>query len=215
MQSNRTYTLNWYFLVPFLIWCVLGGILLYSYDQRSLFAFANGHYNDWLDIYMVWLSNMGEALFMSILVLLVFVLTPFRHRWFLMGAILCTAIPALITQGIKFGIGAPRPMSVYARETWVHHLEAWPLLHANSFPSGHTTGAFSLYCFLSLSMPARYRAFGLFFFGLALGAGYARMYLAAHFFADVYAGSIIGTGVALLVFQLVRYIQYRYLYKRG
>jgi len=189
--------------------------MLYTWDQRTLFAFVNGHYNTTADWVMVGLSHMGEALFMSLLLLIVFVITPFRHRWFLLGAILCTAIPALITQGVKFSIGAPRPMSVYEHQAWVHHLQSWPLLHANSFPSGHTTGAFSMYCFLSLSMPQRYRYMGLLFFLLALSTAYARIYLAAHFFADVYAGSIIGTLVAILVFQLVRYMQYRYLYKHS
>jgi membrane-associated phospholipid phosphatase len=215
LPSNKKYILNLYFLVPFLAWCIAGAGLLYCYDQYTLFSFVNGHYSDWSDTGMVWLSNMGEALFMSVLLVIVFILTPFRHRWFILGAVLCTAIPALITQGFKFYFAAPRPMTVYAQETWVRHLDSWPLLHANSFPSGHATGAFSLYCFLSLSMPARYRFLGALFFLLALGTGYARMYLAAHFFADVYAGSIIGTLVALLVFQLVRYLQDRYLYKRG
>lgn len=213
MRITGPYTLNRFFLLPFVLWCITGAALLSLFGQQTLFAFANGHYNGLSDVFMVYFSDMGEALFMACLTLFVFLLTPFRHRWFLLGAVLCTAVPALLTQAIKFMVAAPRPMTVYAQETWIRHLDAWPLLHANSFPSGHTTGAFSMYCFLSLSMPVKYKPLGLLFFLLGLCTAYARMYLAAHFFLDIYVGSIIGTLVALLVFQFVRYLQQRYLYK--
>jgi membrane-associated phospholipid phosphatase len=34
--------------------------------------------------------------------------------------------------------------------------------------------------------------------------GYSRMYVAAHFFADVYVGSILGVSFTLLVIALMR-----------
>jgi membrane-associated phospholipid phosphatase len=71
----------------------------------------------------------------------------------------------------------------------------------HSFPSGHTCAAFSLFTFLSLLASARYQPLGLLFFILAALVGYTRMYLAAHFFADVYAGSILGTIGTILLWQ--------------
>jgi membrane-associated phospholipid phosphatase len=65
-----------------------------------------------------------------------------------------------------------------------------------SFPSGHTCGAFSLYCLLSMLLVPKYKWLGMVCFIFAISTAYSRIYLAAHFFEDVYAGSIIGTCIA-------------------
>jgi membrane-associated phospholipid phosphatase len=59
-----------------------------------------------------------------------------------------------------------------------------------SFPSGHTTTAFALFFCLSLMTKSRYAA--LFFFISAFLVGVSRIYLLQHFFADTYAGALIG-----------------------
>jgi membrane-associated phospholipid phosphatase len=88
----------------------------------------------------------------------------------------------------------------------MHYRPEWPVLLERSFPSGHSEGAFSFLCFLSLLLPYRYNKLGILFFLLALTVCYSRIYLAAHFFEDVYAGSIIGTVATTLIFSfMVRY----------
>jgi membrane-associated phospholipid phosphatase len=59
-----------------------------------------------------------------------------------------------------------------------------------SFPSGHTATAFALFFCLSLMTKNRYVA--LLFFVLAFLVGLSRMYLLQHFFADTYAGALLG-----------------------
>jgi membrane-associated phospholipid phosphatase len=72
-------------------------------------------------------------------------------------------------------------------------------LHSNnSFPSGHATTAFSIFCLLSILYVDR--RYGVLFFILALMASYSRIYIGQHFFADIYAGSIIGVGTTLIIF---------------
>ncbi len=213
MPAPKEHSLNPYFFIPFVLWCIVGGILLSVYDQQTLFAVVNTHYSSFANVLMQCCSFMGEAMFIIPFLLFIFFLPRFRNRWFFIMAIICVALPALITQWLKFSFRSPRPMAVYEHQPWVHYINTWPLLHANSFPSGHTTGAFSMYCFLALVMPYQYRSLGLVFFILAITTAYARLYLAAHFFADVYAASIVGTLVALVAYRFVNYIQYRYFYK--
>lgn len=204
---------NPYFFVPFLLWCIGGGYLLFHYDSTVLFSFINQHYHSVLDPVMECFSRLGEGGMIIVVGLCFLMMKPFRNPYFFAAAVLCTVIPSLITQLIKHQVAAPRPMTVYAAQPWVHHLKHWALLHNNSFPSGHTTGAFSFFCLLSCIMPKNYRAWGLFFFFFALITGYSRVYLAAHFFADVYVGSIIGTCISFMICSLIFYFKTRKIQK--
>jgi membrane-associated phospholipid phosphatase len=198
---------NYYFFVPFLLWVVLGCFLLFSFDSTALFSFINGHHYPFLDTLMELLNRLGEGWVITLLALCFFLLKPFRNSWFFMAAALSNILPALLTQLIKYQIDAPRPMSLYDGQPWVHHLAHWDLLHNNSFPSGHTTGAFSLMCLLACVMPRRLRFLGILFFILALSVAYARVYLAAHFFLDIYIGSIIGAMSAFMIMLVVFYFK--------
>ncbi len=159
-------------------------------------------------------NYLGEGWGIIFISFSVFLLKPFRNFWFFLTTSLCTIVPSLLTQWIKYQVDAPRPISVFGKETWLRHLDNWALLHNNSFPSGHTTGAFSLMCFLACAIHLRYRYLGLLFFVLALMVGYARVYLAAHFFLDVYVGSIIGTLLSFIVCILVYRYKEHHLQKR-
>jgi membrane-associated phospholipid phosphatase len=65
-----------------------------------------------------------------------------------------------------------------------------PMLNSLSFPSGHSTSAFSAAVVLTYLTPKKY--YGFVFLLLAIIIGYSRMYLSEHFFEDVVGGSAIG-----------------------
>jgi membrane-associated phospholipid phosphatase len=75
----------------------------------------------------------------------------------------------------------------------------------NSFPSGHTTSAFSF--FAGLSFLVQNKSFKLFFLGLAVFTAFTRIYLLQHFLIDTCIGSVIGTTITLLI--------YLFLYQNG
>ncbi|MFY0255072.1 phosphatase PAP2 family protein [Chitinophaga sp. 30R24] len=64
-----------------------------------------------------------------------------------------------------------------------------------SFPSGHTSSAFSTATSLSRAYPKWYIIAPSFLW--AASVGYSRMYLGVHYPTDVAAGAILGTGTAL------------------
>lgn len=66
-----------------------------------------------------------------------------------------------------------------------------------SFPSGHTSTAFTTATMLSLSYPKWYVVVPA--YAWAGVAAYSRMALGVHYPSDVLVGALIGTGVALLV----------------
>lgn len=65
-----------------------------------------------------------------------------------------------------------------------------------SFPSGHTTGAFTIGVMVSLFCPSA----TFIFISLASLVGISRIYLGVHYPSDVLAGVILGSISSLLVF---------------
>lgn len=198
---------NPFFLVPFVVWVVVGGVLLATNDGETLFRFVNLNHNAFLDELMYRSTLLGEGAAITLVLLVLLGAKPLRNWWYFTAAILSTVIPSLIVQAIKRNVGAPRPLKFFSEAEWIHRLEFWPRLMENSFPSGHTTGAFCFFTFLAFLLPAKHRVWGVLFFLLALLVAYSRIYLAVHFFADVYVGSIIGTCFTLIIITLMNRYQ--------
>lgn len=199
MQKPYT-SYNPFFIWPFVVWLVGGGIILLTHSSEDIFRFVNQNHNGFLDVFMYRSTMLGEGAVIVLVLLLLLGARQFRNWWYFVAAILSNVVPSLIIQLIKRSVGAPRPLKLFEEAEWIHTLPEWPRLMENSFPSGHTCGAFCFFTFLSFILPAKYRPLGLLFFMLALIVAYSRIYLAVHFFADVYVGSVIGTAFVMLIF---------------
>lgn len=112
------------------------------------------------------------------------------------GAILLTTI---VTTALKYGINRTRPYNEYPT---LFHART----HTNqySFPSGHTSSAFSTATSLSLAYPKWYVIAPSYLY--ACGVGYSRMYLGVHYPSDVIAGAIIGTACSFLSFKIEKWL---------
>lgn len=199
---------NPWFNIPFLLWALLGSVLLLIFDRRALFSTVNLHHNHFGDVMMYYLSIIGsDGVTFILLGLLLF--KSCRNWWYVIAAVVCNAVPALLIQALKAIFHVARPLKYYEQTgdiKWIHFDASWGsmLTGDNSFPSGHSGGIFSLCCFLSLILPKHRSAWGIGLLLFALLVGYSRMYLAAHFFADVFAGSMVGTTTTLFCFALMR-----------
>jgi membrane-associated phospholipid phosphatase len=178
---------------------ICGGLAIMLFDQRFLFAFVNTNHNIIFDYTMTYVTWMGEGFFGVTIMLLLLTQKRFRNRRYFFTAVLCNAVPAILVQIIKAYYNEPRPMSVFNKAAWIHMLPQWEVLMENSFPSGHTSAAFCLFAFLSMMLTEKFSKYGFLFFLLALSVAYSRLYLAAHFFLDVYVSSMIGVGFTYLV----------------
>jgi membrane-associated phospholipid phosphatase len=78
----------------------------------------------------------------------------------------------------------------------VRVIQGYYMNREHSFPSGHTTTAFTLALLLAAIVR---KNFWVYFFPLiAFFVGYSRVYLAQHFVGDVLAGICVGTVSAYL-----------------
>lgn len=100
-------------------------------------------------------------------------------------------ISTAISTAMKYTFNRPRPFETYPDEITKLSSGGSP-----SFPSGHTSTAFSTATSLSLAYPKWYIITPAFIWAGAVG--YSRMDLGVHYPSDVLMGAIVGAGSAVL-----------------
>ncbi len=121
-----------------------------------------------------------------------------RVFWLILLSVYLT--DRVATENIKKAVGRPRPLND-ANKPWNEHVRIIPdevLRGNNSFPSGHTSGTFSLITPIFWYTRNRKVKAGL--FGWACLQGFSRVYTAAHFPFCVLMGGLLGFGVGTLIF---------------
>ncbi len=187
---------NFLFIVPYLLFLSLGCVLIILNTKAEKHLEFNAFHSNVFDYFFYYFTFLGDGL---VAVLVTIILLTVKYRYALLVGVSNT-ISALITQFLKHGVfdNMVRPKKFFEG---VHDLYFVPGVDNylyNSFPSGHSTCAFSLY--LSLSLILKNKMMKFVFFLIALLVGYSRVYLSQHFFEDVYSGSIIGVSVTLMVY---------------
>jgi membrane-associated phospholipid phosphatase len=188
------------FLVTYLVLLVAVGGILLSTPKHTAFFFVNGHHTPFFDQFFRPFTNVGDGIFYALVTLgLLFV----RFRWALVSLV-CFALTSLAAQVGKQLIftGHPRPFRYFGENPGfppLHVVEGVVMGTLKSFPSGHSTSAFSV--FLLLTLVVKDKRWGYVFVLLAAAAAYSRVYLAQHFVEDVYAGSVLGTVFTLALVQ--------------
>lgn len=189
---------NKFFFLPFCFWLGTGAILLHFCTKPEVFLFVNAHHDRFFDYLMGFMTYLAGGWALVIISLILLGTRRFKAFWLLIIAFLASGAVAQI---LKMYYHEPRPALYFEGKGIILHSLSWVPLHKmNSFPSGHSTAAFSIFCFLALIVNNK-RWGGIFFF-LAFLAAYSRVYLSQHFLGDVYAGSIIGTFVTLAIYCL-------------
>jgi len=103
-------------------------------------------------------------------------------------------LSAAISGIIKKTVKEPRPFVTYPE------IQKLTKAGSESFPSGHTTDAFSMATSLTIAYPKWYVAVPAYTYASAIG--YSRMHLGVHYPGDVLAGAIIGSGTAFLTHKI-------------
>lgn len=104
-------------------------------------------------------------------------------------------VTAVTTMGLKYLVGRPRPYQAYPDDLVCVKPEWSP-----SFPSGHTSMAFSTATSLSLQYPRWYVAVPA--LAWASAVGFSRMYLGVHYPSDVLTGALIGAASAYVTYRV-------------
>lgn len=192
---------NRIFFISVLLLAVAGGIYLFDYEKPELIYLLSQHRSSFNNLFFTYLTKMGEG-YVYIVAGLLFMTYKLRHSLFI-------ALIGFFVMGFSFALKSyfsiDRPLAFLQKNNLLDEIILVPNveLHsgASSFPSGHTMSAFAFYCFLILVLPSKKRIiFPL--LSIALGVALSRVYLVQHFFADVYAGGMIGILVAVFFYWL-------------
>lgn len=177
-------------------------VFIAVYGKNESFLMINGHYSVQADYFFNWVTFLGEWLLWVPL----FAYALFYKRDFLIAVAVALLLCTLLTRLGKDVIytGQPRPLRLLQKAA-----RAVPLLkhnnYVNSFPSGHTSTAFTTSLLLAFIVRRRWAPYV--FTLIAFLVGYSRVYLAQHFVTDVLAGIIIGivsSYAALLLYERFR-----------
>lgn len=109
------------------------------------------------------------------------------------------ALNIAVTSGLKYAIKRERPY-YSATNGIIKRSDSGPY----SFPSGHTSTAFSMATSMTLSTKKWYVAVPCYLY--AGTVGYSRMRLGVHYPSDVLGGMLVGAGSAFLTWQLDKWI---------
>lgn len=151
--------------------------------------------NSWkcrfLDIIMPIMTYLGSFPFMFIFCTVAFLLSSTMLH--------VMAIKAMVSITISTGIGKLLKITVTRLRPFIDipNLNIKKIgIDKYSFPSGHTTGAFSLAVIIALYFPI----FGFITIPLACCVGISRMYIGVHYPTDVIMGIFIGSTCSLLIY---------------
>lgn len=100
-------------------------------------------------------------------------------------------IELAISEAMKVSFNRLRPAEKYPGEIFPYHP-----IHGKSFPSGHTSLAFSAAASLSIQCKKWYVTVPAYIW--AASVGYSRIYLGVHYPSDVLGGAAVGIGSAYL-----------------
>lgn len=170
------------------------GILIIVLGKNGSFQLINGNHNDIADQFFKYFTHYGDGVMWVPLGLFCFF---FKRKYFiavLAGAIIST----LLAQFLKRVVYPEelRPISYLSESFPVHQIAGVEMRKLHSFPSGHTTTAFTMA--LIMSHMINKKAWSILLPLLALTAAYSRVYLAQHFPTDLLAGMCIGIISAIL-----------------
>ena len=176
-----------------------GGIILFL-GKYETFQLINGNHNEVADQFFKYFTHYGDGVMWAPLGLFCF----FYRKKYLLAVIAGVIISTLIAQFLKRVVFPDelRPITFLSENFPVHIIDGLAMKRQHSFPSGHTTTAFTMA--LVMAHMINKRAWSVILPLFAALAGYSRVYLAQHFPTDIFAGMCIGIVSAILSLLIYR-----------
>ena len=193
---GNTFRENRDFFIPFLLFCALFTTLLGIYENANLFLFVNRHHSGFADHLFYYWTNLGDGIIAALLIVVLLWISFRDALTFLVITLLITIIVNILKDKIFPEMN--RPVPYFATSQVLHIVSGYKPPELSTFPSGHTATAFSVGLYLTFLIKNRFAKFLIFL--TAFFVGYSRMYLSAHFPADILVGAAIGVLITLLCY---------------
>lgn len=182
---------------------LLGLVGLLLGEKGDLVLYFNSMESEKADGFFLWMTLLGEITGGIIVFLMLLLLA---ERRFILVFIASVILSTSVTQGLKHSVfkGERRPIVSY---DYLKPIEDLDRHRTNSFPSGHTTAAFTFMSLLALGIKRKsVQVIAPLLGGLI---GLSRVYLGQHYLNDIVAGAVLGlflTSIVYYVFQEKKWI---------
>jgi len=181
---------------PFIGWMyvyiIFGGFILLLIPKAYIHLFINQYHSSAADVFFTYATLLGDGISATILVVILLFIS-FRYASMVAFSNIACSV---IIQSLKRFIFADsvRPYQFFKEVHPLYLVPGVEVYSFNSFPSGHSATIFTT-CTL-LCLMTKQRCLRTVLFMMACTIAFSRVYLSEHFFADIYAGAIIGVVVA-------------------
>jgi membrane-associated phospholipid phosphatase len=177
-------------VLPFTIILLLFFPLIFINKEHTL-LFINGSNSDFLDLFFKKITWFGEGIMILISVLL---LVFKKYKWlfiFLVALIMHVFLIQFNKQILFNHLNRPLCyMTAVDKVDLLHLVDGLIMREEVSFPSGHTTNIAFTSTFIALLF--KRKRLSIFLAVFAFTVGISRVYLAQHFFIDIYFGYLFG-----------------------
>jgi membrane-associated phospholipid phosphatase len=191
------------FIIPFFVVTILSSMVIWTIGNHGLFLFVNKYYSDSADFFFLFITNFGDAIIAVLIVILLLWVSVREALTFL----IITLLLAIIITWLKNYVfpELDRPAEVFKSSEILRLVEGYHPPGLCTFPSGHAATVFSIGLYMSILIKNRYTKFILFL--IAFIVGYSRIYLSAHFPADILGGAVIAVPITIYCYILGRRIE--------
>ena len=173
------------------LWLILIALFVVTpFDTQILNQFIASR-TDFLNPIFIFITNIGNGFIILLITTVLFLYKKRNHKQ-LPYLWISIALALAITAIIKYTILRPRPLV----DQLVHK-------DSPSFPSGHTTAAFSTLAIIYITFPSIKYIWLVF----ALLVAISRIYTGVHFPTDVIAGALIGHATGVFILQKQNFIK--------
>jgi membrane-associated phospholipid phosphatase len=192
---------NRFFYGFYLLVILVSAYYLLNYDKLMLHQFINYFVgNKAVDGFYKYFTHVGDGVFAVIIGVLVLIKNVRQGLFVLVSYAIAGGLASII----KWSVNYTRPhhvFSYYKKHIDIRYVDGVEMIGEHSFPSGHSTAAFSVFTALALSTKNQFLK--LVYLFIALNAAFSRTYLSQHWLVDITAGSLIGVTFATLLYFLV------------
>ncbi|MCG8340367.1 MAG: phosphatase PAP2 family protein [Cytophagales bacterium] len=194
IKENKTF-----YITCFLV-LLLGIYPLVTATKIEIFLAINGFHHTILDHFFYYITFLGSGV-TYLLLLIILLLRKFDNRKLVigMGSFLVMSVVVQFMKRCMFA-NQLRPTQLIPLDITPHLVEGVSLNSHHSFPSGHSASIFSLVCFVNLITKPKQNIYSFLMVLLATTIAYSRVYLAQHFYEDIYVGAWIGVLTTTFVY---------------
>lgn len=197
---KKLITANRYFLLPYSIFVAVAGVFVLWVDKAQIHIALNNINTPFLDHFFKLITYLGDGLIYLAILLFVLLISYRRTIAYVIAVALSNLLVFLGKQILFPDSYRPSKFFELYENYQLHVVEGVKLHSMHSFPSGHTTTAFTVFFIVALLV--RNNSLKFLCFMIALLTGYSRIYLSQHFIEDVLVGSLIGVFSVLTMWYL-------------